>query len=364
MKLKRLDIVQFRNLQQLSLEVGERFNIIHGMNAQGKTNLLESVYLLGAFKSFRLAKNADLIRWGDGTSTVKGWVERGGVTREILISIERHAKKAMVDRKQVVRAADFFGTLNVVLFTADEMSMAKGQPEGRRRYLDRAVFSSDPSYLSRYHDYGRILKHRNSLLKAGDVTSLDVWSDRLADAGARLAACRIAYIAAVRGYLRDYYRHIAGGGETADIGYRPHGVTLDGAVPADTERLREALRRTAREEQRFGSTVVGPHRDDMELLLSDRPLRQHASQGQQRSFLLALKMAEIEYLQTRFGDPPVLLLDDISSELDRERNRNLMEFLSRNEMQVFITTTNLDTIMLDDITQYRTFRIHDGKVVQ
>lgn len=364
MKLKRLDIVQFRNLQQLSLEVGERFNVIHGRNAQGKTNLLEAVYLLGAFKSFRMAKNADLIRWGDGAGTVRGWVERGGVTREILISIERHAKKAAVDRKQVVRAADFFGTLNVVLFSADEMAMAKGQPEGRRRYLDRAVFSGDPAYLSRYHEYGRILKHRNSLLKAGDTSSLDVWSDRLAEAGARLAACRIGYIDAVRGYLQDYYRQIAGGGEEVDLRYRPHGVELDGTVAADAGRLQEALRRTAREEQRFGSTAVGPHRDDLEFFLNGRLLKLHASQGQQRSFLLALKMAEIEYLHTRFGDPPVLLLDDISSELDRERNRNLMDFLGRNEMQVFLTTTNLDTIMLDGITHYRTFRIHDGKVVQ
>jgi DNA replication and repair protein RecF len=215
-----------------------------------------------------------------------------------------------------------------------------------------------------YHDYGRILKHRNTLLRTGDTSSLDVWSDRLADTGAQLVARRRGYLDDIRGDLQEYYRQIAGDDESVDIAYRPHGVVLEGIVETDRQRLSDALRKTSREEQRMGSTVVGPHRDDVEFTLNGRLLRQHASQGQQRSYILALKMAEIEYLQSRFGDPPVLLIDDISSELDRERNRNLMTFLSRKQMQVFLTTTNIDTLMLEGIEQYRTFLVHDGKVVQ
>lgn len=361
MMLKKLYINSFRNLEQADLSFGSGFNIFFGSNAQGKTNLLESIYLLGTMKSFRQARNCEMVSWGAPYGVLQGWVERGGVTREISLLLEKQGKKVKVDRKSVAKLADFFGSLNVVVFSPEEMAMAKGMPDGRRRYLDRAIFSGDADYLRLHHDYYRILKNRNTLLKSGDTDGLDVWSDQLAEAGARLISRRVAYLEEIGPLLHGFYDAIAGG-DDAGVRYLPHLPEGDRSS-AGAALLREALARSAAEERRRGTTVVGPHRDDMEFLLNGMPLKRHASQGEQRSFVLALKMAEISHLEKKFGHPPILLLDDITSELDRERNRNLMEFLEQKQMQVFITTTTLQNIMLDRVEQHRTFRIEAGRVL-
>jgi len=176
-------------------------------------------------------------------------------------------------------------------------------------------------------------------------------------------ASRLAYLREIAPLLREFYGAIAGGGEEAGIAYRPHLLAGEGLGNDWQARLAAALAKSAAEERRAGATVVGPHRDDVDFLLNGKVMKQHASQGQQRSFVLALKMAEIEYIQKRHGDPPVLLLDDMTSELDQERNRNLMEFLRNRAMQVFITTTSLDNILLEDEENYRTFLVDAGKVV-
>lgn len=361
MKIKHLHIASYRNLEEVDLSPGPRFNIIYGRNAQGKTNLLESIYLLGTMKSFRHARNSELITWGCTTGVIHGTVEKEGVTRNIALIIDRDAKKARVDRKAVHKLADFFGNLNVVIFSPEEIAMMKGMPEARRRYLDRAVFSGDQSYLAVHHEYTKTLRQRNTLLKSDSRSGLEVWSEKLAETGARLIGRRRAYLAAIEPLVAGFYREIAGSGQSATLAYRPHLLRETGEDVA--AQLLMALEKTAGEERRFRSTLVGPHRDDVAFLINGKVVKQHASQGEQRSFVLALKMAEIEYLQRRFTHPPVLLLDDISSELDRERSRNLMEFLKTKEMQVFISTTGLETLPLDGIDNYRAFRVDGGKIL-
>ncbi|HEY6872101.1 MAG TPA: DNA replication/repair protein RecF [Geobacteraceae bacterium] len=363
MMLKKLYINAFRNLEQADLAFGNRFNIFFGNNAQGKTNLLESIYLLGTMKSFRQARTSELIRWGTTSGMLQGWVERDGVTREIAILLEKEGKKVRVDRKSVAKLADFFGSLNVVLFSPEELAMTRGMPDGRRRYLDRAIFSGDADYLRLHHDYYRILKNRNLLLRKGDTGDLDVWSDQLAEAGARLIARRITFLAEIEPLLQAYYDEISGRREEAGLKYLPHLSGGDLGRGGEATLLREALAKSATEERRRGTTLVGPHRDDVEFFLNGMPLRRFGSQGQCRSFVLALKMAEISYLERKFGNPPILLLDDMTSELDRERNRNLMEFLAAKRMQVFITTTTLQNIALPGMEQYRTFRVEAGRVL-
>lgn len=362
MLLKKLYTSSFRNLEQTDLSFGDRFNIFFGDNAQGKTNLLESIYLLGTMKSFRLARNGELIRWGAPHGLIRGWVEKDGVTQEISLLLEKEGKKARVDRKSVVKLSDFFGSLNVVVFSPEEMAMVKGPPDTRRRYLDRAIFSGDADYLRLHHEYHRILKNRNSLLKSGDTGSLDIWSEKLAEAGSRLIARRVSFLEELEPLVQESYGAIAGEREKASVRYHPGQHIGDPDIQEGRLRLLEALARSSTEERRRGTTLVGPHRDDMEFLLDDRPLRRHASQGQQRSFVLALKMAEIRYLENRFDAPPILLLDDMTSELDRERNRNLLEFLETRRMQVFITTTALQNVRLQGMEQHRTFRIEAGRV--
>ena len=362
MKLKKLFVNSFRNLEQTELSFSDRFNIFFGDNAQGKTNLLESIYLLGTMKSFRLAKNTELIRHDAPFGVLRAWVEKDGVTREISLLLEKQGKKVRVDQKSVVKLADFFGNLNVVVFSPEEMAMAKGMPDARRRYLDRAIFSSNAEYLHLHHEYHLILKNRNSILKHRESGDLEVWSEKLADAGGRLVSRRFAYVKGIDPLLKEMYKAISGGGEEAAIRYVPHLTGGDGTSADWTALLAEALRKGAAEERRRAMTLAGPHRDDVEFLLDGQSLKRFGSQGQQRSFVLALKMAEIDFLEATFGNPPILLLDDMTSELDRYRNRNMMEFLARKRMQVFISTTGLNTITLHEGEPHRAFRIEAGRV--
>ncbi len=363
MKLRKLSLASFRNLQHVEIFPGSRFNIIHGRNAQGKTNLLESIYLLGTMKSFRFAKNAEMVTWGSSWGHVQGVVERDGITREISLVVDKSTKKVRLDSKPVAKLADFFGSLNVVIFSPEDIAMVKGMPDGRRKYLDRAVFSGDASYLFYYHEYFRTLRQRNTLLRSGDDGGLAVWSEKLVETGARLVASRLTYLKEIEPYLLSFYAAIAGNGERAALAYRSH---LTGGIACGEDgraRLAAALAASATEERRAGTTVVGPHRDDVDFLLNGKVLKHHASQGEQRSFVLALKMAEIEHIQRIHGDPPVLLLDDMTSELDRVRNKNLMDFLKSKEMQVFITTTAPENVLMDPREENRTFHVESGRVL-
>jgi DNA replication and repair protein RecF len=361
MIVRKLVFSSFRNIVRTDVIPGERFNVFHGSNGQGKTNFLEAIYLLGTMKSFRHAKNRDLINWNEHFSLLKAIVEKDGVCREVTLLIEKEGKKARVDRKALERLSDFFGCLNVVVFSPEELVMVKGQPELRRRYLDRAVFASDSGYLTLHHDYSRVLKNRNALLRSGSCEGLDIWSEQLIDSGTRLVTKRVAWLDGIRELLREFHEGIAGNGAEVNVIYRTvPGRSANGAEYRHL--MQKNLERLADEERRRGTTQAGPHRDDLEFLLNGRVLKLHASQGEQRSFILALKMAEIEYLHRLHGDPPVLLLDDMTSELDSERNHNLLQFLEEKQMQVFITTTSLQNLMMGNQENYTTFPVHEGKI--
>lgn len=364
MKLIKLKLASFRNLKSVELVPGDKFNIFFGNNGQGKTNLLESIYLLATMKSFKQARTSELITFGADFALIKGTVQRDQVTREISLLLEKQGKKAKIDSKLATRVDDFFGNLNVVLFTPEEIAMVRGGPELRRRYLDRAVFTCDLGYLSAYHAYVKILKQRNACLRSGETRGLKVWSEQLAQAGAQVVARRCAWLKEIEKLLQGFYSEISGNEEQVQLEYRLHGVDPKAFAQDPQGAILAGLKNHAAEERRRQSTAVGPHRDDLHFGLNGRSTRQFASQGQQRSYVLALKMAEIEFIHRCFEAPPILLLDDMTSELDRERNSNLMEFLKKREMQVFITTTSLQNILLGPGgEQARTFRIAEGKII-
>jgi DNA replication and repair protein RecF len=367
MKLKKITIFSFRNIEGAEIYPDVRFNIIVGNNAQGKTNLLEAIYLLGTMKSFRLAKNPDLIKYGTSYALLKGLVDKDGISQEIILLVENSGKKVRVDNKAVAQISDFFGCLNMVVFSPDDIAMVRGLPDSRRRYLDRAIFAGDMGYLSIHQEYYRILKNRNHLLKRGDRNGLDTWTERLAEVGSRLVAKRISYLQEISKLLSEFYAIIAGPYEHAEALYRSEIIKKDGTSGSvETIRLEllEIFDRNSMEEQRRGLTLTGPHRDDIQFSMNGRFLKYYGSQGEHRSFVLALKMAEIEYIKRRYGSPPVLLLDDMTSELDMDRNHNFMEFLKRKDMQVFITTTSLDNVGLSGIQNYAVFPVKGGAIHQ
>lgn len=361
MRLRQLLVSSFRNIEMIRIEPGRRFNLFYGFNGQGKTNLLEAIFLLGNPRSFRNSRLPEFIRHGQTQAAVCGEVESCGTVSQIRLSLETAGRRVEIDSKAIRRASDLHGRLNAVVFSPDDTGMVKSGPEARRRYLDRAVYTGDIAYLHCWHEYHRILKQRNHLLKSPDKTGLDVWTEKLACAGAGVIERRQQYVELLAIRLQQHYATISGGAETAGISYHP-----DGVQATDRDAIREELlqlfERHAKSDERYGTTTAGPHRDDLTFCLDTRPLKAFGSQGQQKSFVLALKMAEMENLQTIFGEAPILLLDDMSSELDAQRNSNLMDFLTSREIQVFITTTEPSPALAATAVHCSVFRVENGNL--
>ena len=361
MRLLHLAVSDFRNIKALRIEPGERFNLFYGLNGQGKTNLLEAVHLLGSPRSFRTSRLPELIRHDELRAQVHGTVESGGIRNQLRLFLEVGGRRVEIDGKAVQRASDLHGKLNAVVFSPDDSGMVRMGPETRRRYLDRAVYMGDINYLHCWHDYQRTLKQRNVLLKNSDRSCLDIWTEKLAETGAEIIERRIKFVAVLDSKLRKHYATISGHGEICGISYRPDGVKSETRLQIRDE-LMDLFHRHERSDERYGTTTAGPHRDDLIFLLEDRPLKAFGSQGQHKSFVLSLKMAEMDNLREIFGEPPLLLLDDMSSELDARRNRNLMEFLITRDIQVFITTTERSPALLEAVPKCAVFRVEDGNL--
>ncbi len=361
MRLCSVAVADFRNVRSVRIEPGERFNLLHGLNGQGKTNLLEAIYLLGSPRSFRTSRLPELVRHGERQAQIQGSVESGGIENRLRLVIEAAGRKVEIDGKAVHKASELHGKLNAVVFSPDDTGMVRMGPESRRRYLDRAVYMGDIGYLHCWHSYQRILKQRNHLLKASDRTGLDIWTEKLAETGAEVIERRLGFVGVLDVKLQKYYATIAGGGETSRLSYQPDGV---GSTERENirEELLELFKRHQRSDERYGTTTAGPHRDDLAFILDERPLKAFGSQGQQKSFVLALKMAEMDNLCDTFGEAPLLLLDDMSSELDARRNHNLMEFLTTREIQVFITTTERSPALLAAAPHCAVFHVEDGNL--
>ncbi|GAM08496.1 DNA replication and repair protein RecF [Geobacter sp. OR-1] len=362
MILSRLSVQSFRNLAATTVEFGTGFNIFCGDNAQGKTNILESIYLLGTLKSFRMAKNPELIGWEKQFSLIKGLISDDGLNREVDLLLDQAGKKVRVDQKTVVRVADFFGILTVVLFSPEELTMVRGAPESRRRYLDRAIFAGDVIYLTRHHEYMRILKQRNALLRSGDTSSLEPWNEQLAVAGAQLVTSRVGYIGNIDKLLKETFREITDTNDEVAISYHSGSLAYSEDLNDNIDRLAAALNKRREPELLQRTTLTGPHRDDIVFTINGKPLRHSSSQGQQRCFVLALKMAEIELLRRCRSVSPVLLLDDMTSELDSRRIANLLKFLTDRRMQVFVTTTGTNDFELFEDNNLRLFHVEQGTV--
>lgn len=361
MRLCSVAVADFRNVCSVHFEPGERFNLLHGLNGQGKTNLLEAIYLLGSPRSFRTSRLPELVRHGQRQAQILGTVKSGGIENRLRLIIEAAGRKVEIDGKAVHKASELHGKLNSVLFSPDDTGMVRMGPESRRRYLDRAVYMGDIGYLHCWHSYQRILKQRNHLLKSPDRTGLDIWTEKLAETGAEVIERRLKFVAVLNGKLQKYYAAIAGDYETSCLTYQPDGVQSTERTQI-REELLELFKRHQKSDERYGTTTAGPHRDDLNFILDERPLKAFGSQGQQKSFVLALKMAEMDNLQDIFGEAPLLLLDDMSSELDARRNHNLMEFLTTREIQVFITTTERSPALLAAAPDCAVFHVEDGNL--
>lgn len=341
----------FRNLGAITLLPHPRFNVLHGGNGQGKTNLLEAIYVLATLRSFRTNRLDELVRFGADAAALRARVEHRKIERLFGVEIALHPtrKQALCDGK-AARVSDYFGGFNVILFAPEDLRLLKGPPAARRRFLDRAIWNTYPAYLEEVRAYERLLRHRNAVLRKEDAAQpdlLQVYDERLAAAGALLVARRRRYLCELGPQVTSAFMAIHGSQLDVALRYTPALRSAEAARDDELAALLLAqLERDRRRDMLRGFTHSGPHADDWVLDLGGRAAEQHASQGQTRALVLALKIAEIECLSQRIGDPPILLLDDVSSELDAEKNAALFAFLRKSASQVFITTTSPSHIQI------------------
>lgn len=367
MKLLALGCESFRNLERVELVPSERATVVVGENGQGKTNLLEALYFLATLKPLRAGKLAELVRFGAPKARVWGRFRLKGAEREISVEVQDGVRVASVDGKPTRELGDYFGGVSVVAFTPDDLQVVKGSPEGRRAFLDRAVFNRWPAYLKESREYARALKSRNRLLKDGaPLAHLHAWDATVAQAGARLWVRRRALVAEVQPRAAQAFARIGRlEGEVA-WSYAPAHLEPAAFAAADEAGLRALLAGALEEklprDQERGHTSVGPSVDDLDISLLGHPARAYASQGQARALVLAWKVAEIENLHAVSGVLPLLLLDDVSSELDPQRNAFLMDYLKDSGAQVLLTTTDVQLVRRAAEAGAAWFKVEQGRV--
>ena len=359
MILDNLKLRCYRNLAGVDLAWNKHFNVIYGQNAQGKTNLLEAIYLLGHLKSFRGARGQELINHTAETAWIGAVVNKAGVVHQLELGLQKSGRNPRVDGKTVQKLSQFLGYLRTVLFTPEELSNIKGFPAGRRALLDRAILQIEPAYLDRVQEYDRILRQRNQLLKQqANESELAPWTEALIHAGSRIRYDRKKYLERFLPQLCQVYREITGGTESAGLNYSIEQNSLEEL----TAHLADTFVRLAAREKKLGLTMAGPHRDDLDFLVNERSLRSFGSQGQQRSFLLAFKAAQVMDLEEQHQEPPVLLLDDLASELDSRRQEGFFNFLLNRRGQVFLTSAQ-QSLLADRVRQTASFyKVEQGLV--
>lgn len=357
MTLKSVELSDFRNYESLRLELDPGTNILYGDNAQGKTNILESIYLSGTSKSHRGSRDKELIRFGCEESHIRTVVEKGGLDYQIDMHIKKNRSKGIaINRVPIRKAAELFGVLNLVSFSPEDLNIIKSGPAERRRFLDMELCQLDAVYLFELTRYNKALSQRNRLLK--DISfhpelldTLSVWDEQLIESGRKLISSRESFVGSLNPIVRELHLRISGGKEELALNYEPD-TKADGFA--------DALRDCRERDLRLGQTSVGPHRDDLSFFVKDVDLRRFGSQGQQRTCALSLKLSEVALVEKSIREKPVLLLDDVLSELDSGRQNFLLN--SIHDIQTVITCTGLDEFVNNRFHVNQVFHVVGGKV--
>jgi DNA replication and repair protein RecF len=368
MFLKSLTLHNFRNIEHLTIDWHPEFNFIFGRNAQGKTNLLEAIALLAQLKSFRTSDRRELMRTGTELARIDGILEKDDLSWEMSVTLTASERHVTLNGKKPPTRKAYHGLLPLILFEPRHIYLFRDTPSERRRFLNQAVFLQDTGFLELHTDYEKVIQQKNRLLKdRRDSDMIDVWNDRLITLGANIIAKRLRWLSEISTILAAEYEALAHSGETLSLTYLSsasgnaplaHATTSEDIMAALTERLN--LRR--QDEIDRGESLVGPHRDDFLAQLNDRALGRLGSQGENRSAIIALKLAQLKCYTQTHGKTPLFLLDDIASELDEERCHHLFTYLARESAQVFITTTEKRIEDADFAGHFRSFFVASGSV--
>lgn len=365
MYLKEISISNFRNYAAaLDLEFSSGNNLFLGENAQGKSNLLEAIYYLSLAHSFRGARDNDLINFESTFFTLKGKVIKATREQEISIGYSRDkAKQFTLDGVKGKTLADIVGNFTSVVFAPEHLQLVRGAPSLRRKYLDTQISMIFPKYYHYLREYRKILRQRNEILKNVQNEELEVWDQYLARVGSKIIAARLRAVAKLSEIARESFEKISG--EKAHLKLSYSSTLGEGEYLTEEKTIYDLYikkllqKRTL--EQRLSATIIGPHRDDISLFLDKNPLKDFGSQGQQRMTVLSLKLAELNFIKDHTGEYPVLLLDDVMSELDAKRRKYVVEVLSG--IQTFITATDADYFEDRFLKDSAVKNIVNGKIV-
>ena len=371
MQLQHLSVREFRNLSAGEVHFGPRFTVLHGHNGAGKTNLLEALYLVATLRSFRSSDFSPLVRAGqtEARVDVTGIDPIVGIRSRLSVQLLRNERQtrriALADGKLVRAGIDFYGRLRAILFTPEDLGVLRGPPGDRRQFLDRVLFARERTHIKDIQDYEKLLRSRNHVLREDQAAArprdelLATYEAGLADVGARIWTRRQQLLALLHDRFSAAFRGIHGDSLPATLHY----VSKLGALPDNPrEHLADALRDRRRQDLARGTTTVGPHRDDFDMQLAGKTASTFASQGQARALILAFKIAELQAARELTGEAPLLLLDDVSSELDPGRSAQLFAALVREAGQCVLTTTAPHFIALDPGEDCRYIEVRGGLV--
>ena len=359
MTIKSIELQNFRNYETLHIALNQGTNIFFGDNAQGKTNILESAYVSGTTRSHKGSKDKDMIRFGEQEAHIRTMVNKNGQEFQIDIHLKKNrAKGIAVNRVPIKKAGELFGILNIVFFSPEDLNLIKNGPSERRRFLDMELCQLDKIYLNSLVNYNKVIIQRNKLLKElsfeynrEKLETLDIWDIQLVRYGSAVIRAREELIRQIGGIVSDIHAKLSGGKEILEIRYAPC---------VSQQSFEEQVRAARERDIRLKATGTGPHKDDLIFYIGGQDVRRFGSQGQQRTAALSLKLAEIELVKKRVNDTPVLLLDDVLSELDSSRQNFLLN--SMNDIQTIITCTGLDEFIQNHFAAEKIFRVENGSI--
>ncbi len=363
MFIKELKLKNFRNYKDLTIDFDERVNLITGQNAQGKTNLIESLYLSSMGRSFRTSHDSEMIRFGEESAYVKVNAQREYVDTKVEILLKNGVGKAIrKDGCSVRKTADLLDNIVIVIFSPEDLKIVKDEPEKRRRFIDRELSQIKPAYYDAYMHYRRALMERNSYLKNDKIeeSMLDIWDEGLIKYGALLMKYRSDFVKELSDISGNIHFNITNGKERVVLKYDPD-IDIAGDIGTQEEFISRQLVASRENDIRRGSTTRGPHKDDISFIIDNINVRNYGSQGQQRTCALSLKLAELEIIRNETGENAILLLDDVMSELDEERREYLIRALTDN--QIFITTTDIDDSLMRAYPEAKIIHVDNGTIV-
>ena len=367
MKITKLNLVNFRNYSKISLTLGNHMNIFVGDNAQGKTNILESIIFLALTKSHRIGTSPNIIMFGKNGCKLNCVVKKDKIISKLEIEIEADIKKLRVNQTDIRKVADYISYLNIIVFTPDDLEIVKGTPAVRRNLLNIQLSQLSKEYLKNYNEYNKLLKTRNEYLKIlfnnniADKNYLDIITDKLIERAVFIYKKRKEYLDLINLLINQYYYDISG-----DQEIRVRYLTNVEFDSYDSESIRKKLKHTFKvnylKELNYGMTIYGPHRDDFMFEYNQLDLKYYGSQGQQRLAIISFKLSEISIFKSFSGTEPILLLDDIFSELDIKKRNKLLKIINDDDIQSVITTTDLKNIQKKYLEDAEIFQVKNGNV--